>query len=132
MTDDYSPRELVEYQERVAAMGATCIATDSTIISVAGGGIGLLVAVASFGKTLAICEKIMFVFGAMAFTVAVVTGVLVLKLNADFLKALIEKNQPRFEKFDHILACLDCITIAAFLVGIACATVFGVIMVLKG
>jgi hypothetical protein len=132
MSDDYSPRELVEYQERFAAMGATCIATDSTIISIAGGGIGLLVAIASFGKTLATGEQVMFIFGALAFTVAVVTGVLVLKLNADFLKALIEKNKPRFEKFDRILAWLDCITIAAFLVGIACATVFGVIMVLKG
>lgn len=117
-----NPREVEWYAGCVAAWFGTRLEHDKSLLTLASGGIGLLISlVAAFGIE-SVEGLILFILALVAFILCVSAVLWIFKRNSKHIEDMIGQQKGN----DPVLAVLDNVAVSTFLAGVVLSSILGI------
>lgn len=117
------PREVEWYAAGLAAWYGTRLEHDKNLMTLAAGGIGLLISLVSAFGVASVESLIIFILALFAFTLCVVAVLWIFKRNGKHIEDVVG-GQKR--DIDPVLAALDNVALSTFLAGVILSSILGI------
>jgi hypothetical protein len=117
------PREVEWYAAGLAAWYGTRLEHDKNLLTLAAGGIGLLISLVSAFGIESVESLIIFILALFAFTLCVVAVLWIFKRNSKHIEDVVGGQKMNS---DPVLAALDNVALSTFLAGVILSSVLGI------